>query len=109
MDLPEFLMTLGEPFGWDRLKYESNRDLQDEFFDQLHINTYHEFKDVLFWDVLLGLTKLYIVNHELDILEENEDIWTLSPSSGKNLDNSQIGKNPLSKGLTIRRRKTLSM
>lgn len=61
-------MQLGEPLGWSRNKFENNRELQDEFLDQLHIPTYNNFKDVLFWDVILGITKLYVVKTELERL-----------------------------------------
>jgi hypothetical protein len=59
-------MTLGEPLGWDRVKFERKIRLQDEALEELHIPTYNGFSEFLFWDVLQSLCKVYMVNLELE-------------------------------------------
>lgn len=51
-DMPQLMLQLGDPLGWKRELYENNQPLQDDYLEELNINTYNSFKDVLFWDVI---------------------------------------------------------
>ena len=42
-DLPELLLQLGEPLGWDRERYQDNQKLQDNFMEEINITTYNTF------------------------------------------------------------------
>jgi len=64
-DLPEFLMKLGEPLGWDESIYRDNQRLQDNFMEEMNIITYNNFKEVVFWEMIQALTKIYMVNLEI--------------------------------------------
>lgn len=86
-DLPEFLMSLGDSLGWDRDKYEGNISLQDDFLEQLHIPTYNEFTDILFWDVLQGLVKIYMVRIEY---KEEKKLRKIEHERGSVSDLSEI-------------------
>lgn len=61
-DLPEFLLMLGTPLGWDEDTYKGNQKMQDDFLEELNIKTYNGFKDYLFYDVLQALNKVYMIN-----------------------------------------------
>lgn len=60
-----FMLKLGEPLGWNESLYKNNQNLQDDFLEELNIMTYNGFKDVLFWDVLQALTKVYMIRLNL--------------------------------------------
>lgn len=62
-EFPEFMMTLGEPMGWDRLIFQENIDLQDDCLEELFMNVYNDFTHYQFWDVLINLMKVYLVNN----------------------------------------------
>lgn len=64
-DLPEFMMKLGEPLGWNESIYRDNQKLQDDFLEEMDIPTYNNFREVLFWEMIQALTKIYMIN--LDI------------------------------------------
>ena len=64
-DLPEFMMKLGEPLGWDENIYWDNQRLRDDFIEEINIITYNNFKEVLFWEMIQALTKIYMVNLEI--------------------------------------------
>lgn len=51
-EFPEFMMMLGEPLGWDPQLYRDNKDMMDDFLEELHIPTYNWFRHLNFWDVL---------------------------------------------------------
>jgi len=70
--LPTFLLKLGSPLGWDPAIYESDQKAQDDFLEELNIKTYNEFKNYLFWEVLQGLTKMYIIH--MDIHQTNDQL-----------------------------------
>eukprot|EP00347_Sterkiella_histriomuscorum_P005312 403357086 len=59
-ELPMLLFDLGSPLGWDTT-FKDNIEKQDDFLEEMHIATYNQFKDYLFWDVLQSLTKILIV------------------------------------------------
>ena len=59
-DFPEFLFKLGSPMGWDET-YHYSKIKKDDFYALLSIHTYNNFKHFWFYDVLHGLTKLYLV------------------------------------------------
>lgn len=63
-ELPELLFMLGEPLGWDE-SYRNNQKLQDDFMEELNIQTYNGFKDYLFFDVIQALVKVYIVKRDI--------------------------------------------
>jgi len=58
-------MSLDEPLGWKPAKYDGNKELQDDYLEELNVSTYNGFKDLLFWDVLQGITKIYLVKLEM--------------------------------------------
>lgn len=62
----EFLLSLGGPLGWDTKTYADNQKLQDIFLEELNLSTYNGFRELLFWDVLQGLTKIYILKRQLE-------------------------------------------
>ena len=59
--MPKLMLMLGEPLGWNEDLYKENQQLQDDFMEELNIITYNNFKDVLFWDVIQALTKVYMI------------------------------------------------
>ena len=63
--MPQLLIMLDEPLGWKEIMYKDNKALQDDFIEELHIQTYNNFKDVLFWDVIQALSKMYLVRLNL--------------------------------------------
>jgi len=67
MDLPKFMMMLGEPLGWDEATYKDNLSLQDDSLEELNIQTYNSFQDYLFWDVLEAVTKVYMVKMDMNL------------------------------------------
>ena len=66
------MLKLGAPLGWDPAIYEADKKAQDDFLEELNIKTYNEFKNYLFWEVLQGLTKMYIIH--MDIHQTNEQL-----------------------------------
>jgi hypothetical protein len=59
------LLKLGAPLGWEPSLYENDLKAQDDFLEELNIKTYNEFKHYLFWEVLQGLTKMYIIHMDI--------------------------------------------
>jgi hypothetical protein len=59
------MFLMGEPLGWGP-EYQDNVNLQSDFLEELNIPTYNNFKDFLFYDVVLALTKVYLVNVDPD-------------------------------------------
>lgn len=55
------MFLMGEPLGWGP-EYHNHINLQSDFLEELNIPTYNNFKDFLFYDVVQGLTKVYLVN-----------------------------------------------
>ena len=39
--------------------------MQDEFLEELNISTYNRFSQFLFWDVIEGLSKIYMIKMDL--------------------------------------------
>lgn len=62
-EFPEFMMTLGEPMGWSRHIFQDNIELQDDCLEELFMNIYNDFSHYQFWDVLINLMKVYLVNN----------------------------------------------
>ncbi|CDW88224.1 voltage-gated ion channel superfamily [Stylonychia lemnae] len=71
--MANFMLDLGEPLGWDD-SYKDNIDMQDDFMEEMSINTYNQFKDYLFWDVLQSLTKILMVKQESDMKAKHKRI-----------------------------------
>lgn len=71
MDFVPFLLDLGEPLGWNKAEYKDNQALQDKFLEELNLTTYSDFRELLFWDVLQGLTKMHII--KLQLIKEKEE------------------------------------
>jgi hypothetical protein len=77
------MMMIGEPLGWDEKVYRDNIELQDDFLEELNITTYNGFKDYLFYDVIQALTKVYIVQEDVQqhcienslYLTDNDDFY----------------------------------
>ena len=63
-DFPDFMLKLGRPLGWTE-EFRGNFEIQDEFLEELNIPTYNNFQDFHFFDVIQGLIKVYIINHEM--------------------------------------------
>lgn len=63
--MPAFLLDLGSPLGWDQDTYGADQKAQDDFLEELNIKTYNEFQNYLFWDVLQGLIKMFIIKMHL--------------------------------------------
>jgi hypothetical protein len=59
------MLMLDDPIGWNPKLYENNQRLQDDFLEELNVKTYDSFKYYLFWEVLQGLTKMYIIKMDL--------------------------------------------
>ena len=57
------MLKLGKPLGWNE-DYRGKFDMQDDFMEELNISTYCNFQDFQFYDVIEGLIKVYLVNHE---------------------------------------------
>lgn len=74
------MLKLGAPLGWDPAIYESDQKAQDDFLEELNIKTYNEFKNYLFWEVLQGLTKMYIIH--MDIHQTNDQLQQLENRIG---------------------------
>ncbi len=66
------MLNLGDPLGWNRSLFENNQRLQDDFLEELNIKTYDSFKYYLFWEVIQGLTKMYIIR--MDLLRKLEKV-----------------------------------
>lgn len=76
-DMPALMLNLGEPLGWRREIYENNVSLQDDFLEELNIMTYNQFKDVLFWEVIQALTKIFLIRLNMrnkKIFEHKQDM-----------------------------------
>jgi hypothetical protein len=79
------MFLLGSQLGWTRSRYENNRELQVQFLEDLYIPTYNGFRDFLFWDIALSLSKVYIIKEKLksisdgiseeSLIEGDEDIY----------------------------------
>jgi hypothetical protein len=63
-DFADFMLKLGRPLGWND-EFKGKFDLQDDFMEELNISTYGNFQDFQFYDVIQGLIKVYLVNHEV--------------------------------------------
>ena len=63
-DFADFMLKLGRPLGWNE-DFRGKFDLQDDFMEELNIPTYSNFQDFQFYDVIEGLIKVYLVNHEV--------------------------------------------
>ena len=59
------MLALSDPLGWNPKLYEQNQKLQDDFLEELNVKTYDSFRYYLFWEVLQGLTKMYIIKMDL--------------------------------------------
>ena len=63
-DLPQLMLNLGEPLGWDS-SFKNNIRKQDDYLEELNITTYNSFKEYLFWDVIEALSKVHLVNTDM--------------------------------------------
>jgi hypothetical protein len=46
-DLPQLMLNLGEPLGWDS-SFKNNIRKQDDYLEELNITTYNSFKEYSF-------------------------------------------------------------
>ena len=84
--MPELLFELGDPLGWNTKTYKDNKIMQVNFIAELNITTYNNFRDVLFWDVIQALSKLYMV--QLNVKQKKRHIEMLTDIMGGS-DNEQ--------------------
>ena len=84
------MLKLGAPLGWEPSIYENDQQAQDNFLEELNIKTYNEFKHYLFWEVLQGLTKMYIIH--MGVSDTKEQMEALAERIGTEEDLVQDGK-----------------
>jgi hypothetical protein len=72
-DFVAFMIELGEPLGWSKDIIEGNQQLQDEFLEELNISTYNKFSQFQFWDVIQGLSKIYMIKMDLKEKDKSND------------------------------------
>jgi hypothetical protein len=61
---PKFLISLGEPLGWD-VTYEHSFIKQMEYFSIIRLPKYNKKKDVNFMDVFEQLILIMIIRREV--------------------------------------------
>jgi hypothetical protein len=88
-DLPQLMLNLGEPLGWDS-SFKNNIRKQDDYLEELNITTYNSFKEYLFWDVIEALSKVHLVNTDMKSdstgagrILSDEDIYHTDNSYGE--------------------------
>jgi hypothetical protein len=88
-DLPQLMLNLGDPLGWDS-SFKNNIRKQDDYLEELNITTYNSFKEYLFWDVIEALSKVHLVNTDMKSdstgagrILSDEDIYHTDNSYGE--------------------------
>jgi hypothetical protein len=98
---------LDDPIGWNPKIYQTNQRLQDNFLEELNVKTYDEFRNYLFWEVLQGLTKMYIIKMDLlRRIEKAEEILAKKKFiNGEEADEEKSDKDDLNNPVTLHEQK----